>query len=280
MTKFKQQDQQALVNILLRYWEEISAIESEFALVVGKGDMRPRIDYFHDAIRAYTTLHKSKEMQKRLSVEQLSYDVRCLRYIASQPLASITHDAHNLSSSTLPAVIAPGLVEAAKRASRETKERLRELYEQYGVLFAALLKATAENDYQERTDALNEDVEEINQLIHAVERGASTQELTTLIHHLTDESLKADLLILIPQMKGKSAGAMNGLIARLRANIQKNDKKIKGIDTAHHQYATAQLGIYESAKDMLKTMAGQGMNLVGQFVESAMKGTTGKGKGR
>jgi len=279
MTKFRQQDQQALVNILLRYWEEISAIEQEFGLLVGKGDMRARIDFFHDAIRAFTTQYKSRAQEARLSIEALAYDLRCLRYIATMPLASITHDTHNLSPNTLPAVIAPGLVETSKRINRETKERLCELYEQYGVLFASLLKATAENDAYDRTDALNHDVEEINQIIHAISSNASTQEITALIQHLTDEALRQNLLLILPQIKGKSAGALTALIAKLRADIQKNDKKIKGIDSAHHDYATTQLAIYESAKDMLKKMAGQGMNLVGQFVESTMR-TGQKGRGR
>lgn len=277
--KHSPQEQQSLVNILLRYWQEISAIEQEFALFVGKGDMRPRIDYFHDAIRAFTSLHQSKEIHARLSIEQLSYDVRCLHYIVNMPLASITHDARNLSPNTLPAVIAPGLIEVGKRINRETKDKLGELYEQYAVLFAALLKATAENDAHDRTDALNQDVEEINALIHAITRHASTQEITTRIHHLTDETLRKNLLLLLPQIKGKSAGALNALIARLRADIQKNDKRIKGIDNAHHAYATTQLAIYENAKDMLKKMAGQGMNLVGQFVESTLR-SSGQGRGR
>lgn len=279
MTKFKQQDQQALVNILLRYWEEISAIEQEFALIVGKGDMRPRIDYFHDAIRAFTTQHKSKAQQARLAIEPLAYDVRCLRYIATMPLASITHDAHNLSPHTLPAVIAPGLVEVGKRLGRDTKERLCELYGQYGVLFASLLKATAESDAAGRTEQLNQDVEEINQLIAAISSNAPTQHITTMIQHLNDEALKRDLLLILPQIKGKSAGALNALIAKLRAKTQKNDARIQGIDDAHHDYVTTQLAIYESAKDMLKKMASQGMNLVGQFVESTLRQST-QGRGR
>lgn len=279
MAKFTQQDQQALISILLRYWEEASAIESEYALLVGRGDMRPRIDYFHDAIRAFTAPHKSKAMQARLSIEQLSYDLRCLRYIATMPLASITHDAHNLSPQTLPTVIAPGLVEASKRIGRDTKDRLCELYQQYGVLFASLLKATAEHDAEDRTEMLNEEVEAINMLIQALSSNAPSAQIHTLIQNLSDEALKQNLLLLLPQIKGKSAGALKALIDKLRATIQKNDAKIQGIDASHHSYVTTQLAIYESAKDMLKQMAGQGMNLVGQFVESTLRqGQQGRGR--
>jgi len=276
MAKFTAHDQQSLVSILLRYWEEIVAIEEEFKLLVGKGDSRPRIDFFHDAIRAYTSGHH----KQRLVVENLAYDVKCLRYLADMPMASITHDTGNFSPGTALVVSAPGLVEVGKKMDRETKARLKELYEQYGVLFASLLKITAENDYVERTESLNEEVEQINRLIHAITSGATTEVITNHIHHLTDESLKRDLVLLIPQMKGKSAGALAGLIARLKANIQKNDKRIKGIDGAYHQYATSQLALYENSKEMLKKMAGQGMNLVGAFVESALKGGGQQQRGR
>lgn len=273
------EEQQAIVTILLRYWQEISAIEEEFALVIGQGDTRPRIDYFHDAIRAYTSQKPNTTMQKRLSIENLSYDVQCLRYIAGMPMASITHDAHDLSASTKLVKSEPGVLEQQKRIDRNTKDQLKTLYEQYGVLFASLLKNTAENDYLERTDELNHEVEEINQLITAIEKNAGTQEIINRIQHLSDESLKRDLLLIVPQIKGKGRGAMEALIAKLRAKTQKNDARIQGVDSAYHSYTTSQLAIYESAKDMLKKMAGQGMNLVGQFVEQSLRGTSA-GRGR
>lgn len=272
--KHSANEQESLVNILLRYWQEICAIEEECGLRVGKGDMRARIDYFHDAIRAFTA--PGAENNPRLSVEQLAYDVRCLRYIASQPLASITHDAGNYSPSHSLVAAGAGLVPSQKKADRDTKNRLRELYEQYGVLFAALLKNTAENDYHERTDALNNDVEQINAIAQALAGKASAQEINNLVANLDDEKIKRDLLALLPQIKGKNAA---GLVAKLKGEIQKKDKSLKAIDTAFHHYATSQLAIYESAKDMLKKMAGQGMNLVGQFVEASLRQSQ-QGRGR
>ena len=51
---YSTQNAQALVTFLLRAWEEILAIEAEFGLSVGGGDNRPRIEFFHDAVRAHT----------------------------------------------------------------------------------------------------------------------------------------------------------------------------------------------------------------------------------
>ena len=277
--KHSASNQQSLVNILLRYWEEISGIEQESSLVVGKGDIRPRIEYFHDAIRAFTRPDKSMADEKRLAVEQLSYDLRCLRYLAEMPLASITHDSHNLSAATSLATTGPGLMASAKRMPRDTKLRLSELYGFYGVLFSALLKATAENDYQERSDTMNQQVEDIHALITAIESGASAQQVATMAAHLDDEAIKKELQDVLPKLKGKDKKALSGLIARLEAATQRKDKELKKLNTAELDYATTQLALYENSKDMLKAMAGQGMNLVGQFVESALRGAK-QGRGR
>lgn len=280
MKKFTPQDQQSIVNILLRYWQQIVAIEESHGLVVGKGDMRARIEYFHDAIRAYTASDQTEQMESRLAVEQLSYDVKCLRYIAGMPLASITHDSMRYSASTLPAVTEPRIIEKAEKMKRDVKEELRELYEKYGVLFASLLRVTAENDYYDRADHINQQVEEINQIIEAIKAGAGAQQLESLIQHLEDEAIKRDLLTLLPQIKGKGSKAVQALIAKLQASIQRKDNTIKTIDTAYHEYTTSQLMIYETSQSMLKQLAGQGMNLVGQFVESALRGGVEQVRGR
>jgi hypothetical protein len=277
MTKFTAADERSLINILLRYWEEITEIEEKHALLVGKGDVRPRIEFFHDAIRAYTS--GNGNAHPRLTVEKLSYDLKLLRYVAATPMASLTQDEHGLSPSTGVVASGPGLVQSARKLDRDAKIRLKELYEQYGVLFASLLKITAENDQIDRSEQLNSEVEEINRLINAIEKNATMQQITLLIQNLSDEALKRDLLLLVPQLQGKSAGAMHGLIARLRSKTQKNDAKIAGMDKAMHEYSTSQLALYENARDMLKSMAGKGMNLVGAFVESALKGGQ-KGRGR
>ncbi len=278
MATFKQHDQQALVNILLRYWEEISSIEQEYALLVGKGDMRPRIDYFHDAIRAHTTLQKTTAMEKRLAIEQLSYDVRCLHYLAGMPLASITHDGSTLSPSTALVASAPGLV-SVRRMPRDVKERLGELYKQYGVLFSALLKETADNDYYGRSEAINEDVTLINQIITALRGSLSQEQIAALAMHLEDPNIRQEIMAALPKVKGKGVSALNGLIARLQGEQQRKDRELKTIDLSHHNYATSQLAIYESAKEMLQKMAAKGMNLVGQFVEFTLR-TSGQGRGR
>jgi hypothetical protein len=75
------------------------------------------------------------------------------------------------------------------------------------------------------------------------------------------------------RQKHKKKDDIKKAIQQLKAQITKKDKVIAGIEKQHMNYALAQLAIFEGAKDMLKKLAGQGMNLVGKFVESAVAQT-------
>lgn len=238
--KLNTKDQESLVRLLARLCDEIFAIESEYNLMVSQSDLRPRIDYFHDAIRAYTTPKPTKAQQERLAIERLAYDVQALRYLSEKPLASLSKESGQMSPQTSMVKVAPSLVATAKKPDRDTKDRLSQAYQQYGMLFAALLKPTADRDYMDRTEALNEMVEQLHQ-----------------------------------EMEGlKPAGQ-----APIKKMIATCDKEIKTVDTAHHTYSTSQLAIYEASKDLLKKMAGSGMNIVGAFVEASIRSTKA-GRGR
>ena len=231
------QAQSAIITLLTRIYEDIVAIEERFGLIVGCGDMRPRIDYFHDAIRAFTSENSAMQKQ-RLSVELLAYDLRCLRYIQQMPLSPFKKDGQNLSSSQSLITIDAGLPVATNRPDRETRMRLVELYQNYAVMFAALLKPAADRDYFARTEELNEEVEDIIVLIQKLGIKADASKVTTL-----------------------------------KNQIKQKDTRIKSVDKAHGDFAMAQLGIFEESKDMLKKLAAQGTNLVGKFVESAIQET-------
>lgn len=271
-------EQEQIVALLTRLYSDICVVETEFGLLIGEGDFRPRIEYFHDAIRALTSQDaKAREKGGRLSVEMLSYDVSCLRYIHSMPLSPFKPHAANLSPSADMVKLDEHLVPTARRPDRVTKERLAELYQRYGVLFAALLKPFADADYADRTDDLNHDVRDINHIIHECERMASSKgdaaAIRTFIEHLDDDELRRELQAYMQQGGHLAKENMKKLILYLKGKIHGKDKEINAIDRAHLDYAMAQLGIYEGSKDLLKKMAGQGMNLVGKFVEDSIAKT-------
>lgn len=273
--KLSSNDQESIVQLLTRIYMDICPIEEEYQLLAGDHDYRARIDYFHDAIRAFTQGDpKAREAGGRLTVEQLSYDVAALRYIESMPLAKLNPKGEAFSPKSEMVEVKPGLVATGKRPDRNTRDRLSELYQHYAVLFAALLKPFADTDLKDRVEDLNEDIREINSIsdeIKALAAGKiSADQLAALAQHVNEEALRRLLLTFIQQQKQKDKQATAKLLAFLNIQVQEKDKAIKTIEEAHLHYALSQLAIFENSKDLLKKLATQGANIVGKFVEDAI----------
>ena len=271
-------EQEQIVSLLTRLYGEITAIEGEYALFVGEGDFRARIEYFHDAIRAYTSGEaRHREDGGRLAIEQLAYDIECLRYIQKLPLAPFKPQGNMQSPSAGLVAMDHKLVAQAKRMQRVQREELTQHYQSYAVLFAALLKPIADVDYEERTDELNHAVADVGAIIAQFEAqlkgGGDKAVLMQLILHLEVEPLRSELLAFVQHPKSSQKEQIHKIIAYLKGDIKKRDAVLKIIDKAHEKYAMNQLAAYEASKDLLKKMAGQGMNLVGQFVENSIRGT-------
>lgn len=265
-------EQEAIAQFLTRIYDDLCPLESEYKLLAGDGDFRPRIEYFHDAVRAFTSGNPAeREVGGRLSVEWLAYDVQALRYIQSKPLALLARHSAALSPEKTIIEIAPdALAVKPKQADRATRDRLADLYQHYGLLFSALLKPFADRDTQERTDELNNDVRDIHTLLDQFDHGKLDQALAT-IQHLEDPKLRGELMEFIQQQKQKKSETLQSLLEGLKKTAERKDEEIKAVEKAHLQYGLAQLAIYEGAKDILKKMAASGMNLAGKFVESAMR---------
>lgn len=264
-----------IIDILTRLCGEIRAPETEYGLIIGKGDMRPRIEYFHDAVRAFSA-NDQTAMQKggRLTVEFLAYDVAMLRYLQAHPLSPLSPGHANLSPHTEiinPAPQAVGNV----RPNRETKQQLQDGYKQYGVLFSALLKPMADRDYKDRVEEMSEDIARTSAALNSIEqlgqgKGNAAQAMQAATH-LDNASLQALVTACIKQQKYKNAGDLSKIIRALKTQLQASEKESKSIEDAHLQYATGQLGLYEEGKEMIKQLAAHGMNLAGQFVENSMR---------
>jgi len=269
--KLSPAEQESIVQLLSRIYGDICEIEEQFQLLVGDHDFRPRIEYFHDAIRAFT----SGENTIRLSVEFLAYDLASLRAIQSKPLSPFKPHSSVLSPSTGVMTVGQQQLSAQRqRPDRAVRERITELYQHYAVLFAALLKPFADRVYHERVDNLNQDVEDLQQLMAEYKKFSAgkgnTDDIGSAIVHLEDHNLRQQLLNFMHQQKHKKKENIDKLQHFLKTQIAERDKRIAVIDKAHLNYSMSQLGIFEESKDMLKKMAKSGMNLVGKFVEASI----------
>lgn len=261
-----------IIDILARLYSEIREIEASQGLLFGGGDFRPRIDYFHDAVRALA----SGAPRERLTVEKLAYDVEAMRYLQSMPLASLNTQPANPKSGGRKLALREMLpVRQPPKPDRQVKQRLSELYQQYGVLFSSLFKPLADNDFHARTEELNGAMEELYAVMGVVERASGgKQALIESAAHIEDPTLRAQVIALL------KSGRTQEALALMKTAKQKTDADIKKLDNAHSQYAMAQLGLYEDGKEVVKKLAASGMNLAGRFVESAMAAAARDSRGR
>ncbi|MFW0777846.1 MAG: hypothetical protein ACN2B6_09035 [Rickettsiales bacterium] len=271
--KLSPEEQESIIGLLIRIYTDICEIEQQYQLFIGEGDFRPRIEHFHDAIRAYSS-QKPEHFEDggRLGIELLNYDLSCLRYILSMPLSPFTPNGEMLSPSADMVALDHKLVAQKTRPDRKTKERLVELYQNYSVLFAALLKPQADDDYHERTDDLNNDVKNINTIIEQLKTNNMNGVAQTM-QNLEDEQLHKELVALIQHENGRSPENIKKLIRYLKERLKRKDKQMATIEKAYMDYGLNQLSLFENSRDMLKKMAAQGMNLVGNFVEASIAET-------
>lgn len=267
--KINSKDQEAIISLLTEIYLELAVLEMQYKLLAGCGDMRPRIDYFHDAIRAFTS--KGKQHQ-RLSIELLSYDLSCIRYITKIPLAPFRGEG-KLSPSQEIITTDADLMTIGNRPDRKTRLRITELYQHYGVMFAALLKPVADDDYHDRTETLNNDVSDIQTIIRQFEGKLDINIVSRLAQHLEEGEMRIILVTFLQQKRQHHKDDVKKLLGHLKNHIKQKDELIKSIDKAHLSFATSQLAIFEDSKELLKKLAVQGMNLVGKFVEASVADT-------
>lgn len=277
-------DLEQILILLAGLYGRIAAIETEYGLLAGEGDFRPRIDYFHDAVRAYSSGDAAeREDGGRLNIEQLAYDLQALRYVQKMPLAPLRPQGNMLSPKAELVPLDHKLVAQSKRMERAVRDELTGHYQHYGVLFSALLKPVADADALDRTDELNHGVADVSAIIAQLEaqlKGKGDKALLLqLILHLEHEQLRGELLAFVQHAKSSQPEQIRKMIAYLKGDIKTKDAQAKTIDKAHESYAMNQLALYENSRDLLKKMASQGMNLAGQFVENSLRNSQ-QGRGR
>lgn len=280
---FSGKEQVAIVELMSAKYAQILGIEQEWRIRLHEGDMRPRIEHFHDAVRALTSGEADiYEKNSRLSVEHLAYDIGQLRIAQDKPVGKINRAIEKSAGS---AIVKRGQAGAsqAKLPPQAVRAQISALYKDYTVFFAALFAEIADRNYQARVDAIDGNVEDLA-LLEEIIKQLAAGKLTTAqameeIMHVERDDLRERLQDMLAR-KSVTAAEKQKIFNTLGL-IQSNlDKEKKNLETAHLHYATGQLAVYEEAKDTIKRLNQMGMNLAGKFVENAMQQTTGKGKGR
>lgn len=271
---------EAVISIMHGQYDQIVAIESEWGVRFREGDMRPRIEYFHDAVRALTSGSEDPYAKhSRLSVEHLAYDVVQLRNIPARPIVKY----QRLDASPSGDLVVQGQGGARSAApDRATKNQLAQLYKDYTVLFVALFAQTAEDNFQVRSDEVDNTVEDIaliDDMLNKIVSGEMTvAQAQAMLDQLENDQMREKLQLMLrsKQIGIAEKDQMTDQLGQLSSQLDDEKRKV---EQAHLSYATGQLAVYEDAKETVKRLAGQGLNLAGKFVENAMSQAQGQGRG-
>lgn len=279
-------EQRKLIELLGGIYHEILPIEQELGLRVSNADQRPRIDYFHDALRALTnTLLPMELREQRLSIEWLAYDAGAIRYIQSTPLSVLNPKHTHLSPHTEVLKKKEKSLIASRTPSREDKASLSQLYLRYGVIFVALFKPFADRDYHDRVEDMERQAEELAGVLHAVEGLGQGKASVTMLDNAAMQCQFAEVQKMIGSMLKKKAykdpQKLAQVMQALRQGIQGIDNSISGVEASHMNYATAQLSLCEAGKAIVQQLAAQGVRIAGPFTETAIaQAGTDKSRGR
>ncbi|MBY0355971.1 MAG: hypothetical protein K2Q12_09635 [Rickettsiales bacterium] len=275
------QEQTTLIQLLDRIYGDIRAIESTYHIFGQEGDFRARIEYYHDAVRAVGQAEDDGlSKHSRLSAERLAYDVAMLRHIQAKPMTAGRGQQHHATSTALTRAGQPS---AVAEPSREERQALKQRYKDYTVLFVALLAEKADRNAQTRTEDANvivTDCATLKNLLAKLQRGEiALRDVMASVEHLEHDELRKALrtLLSMGKLNPKDVAQASGKLQDAQVAA---DAEIKKIDQAMHHFATAQLAVFEEAKDTVKSLASQGMNIAGKFVENAMRQAQGQGRGR
>ena len=260
----------ALINLITPPYERLRECEIDQHIIIGNHDARPRVEYFHDAVRAAL----SGDDPKRLQVEALAHDVGVLRTLQHNPFAR-EHTYRQQSPTTRLTTH----TDAATTNPATVRSELTELYRQYTLLFVALLADIADDNYRARIDQKNIEVEEIAALLHEIEvlTTDSIHFAALVKQHIYDARLSTK--ILAPLGKKAQRMARMDAITYLKGLIPKTDNEIASIENAHFHFVTGQLSVYEHSKEIVHQLAGRGLNVAGKFLASAIQKGMQRGRG-
>jgi len=281
---FDGNEQSAIIELMHGKYQLLLPIEAEWGIRLHEGDMRPRIEHFHDAIRAFTSGSADiYAKNSRLSVENLAYDLGQLRQIGDKPLGYINR-ATEKSASTQLVKTGAGAAGFNKTPPQAVRAQLVSNYRDYTVFFAALFAQTADDNFAARTEAIDNSVSDlglIEQVLSQLIAGKinNAQAANELMHVERDDLReRVQAMLAQKQLTAREKHEALAMVGQIEKGLEKEKK---ALDASHMHYATGQLAVYEDAKETVKRLAAAGLNLAGKFVDTAMQAAQkGRGQGR
>jgi hypothetical protein len=261
-----------LINMLNNKYAELRDIEQKYNIFGLHGDFRPRIEHYHDAVRCYNNQSdQGLDRNSRLAAERLADDVEMLRQITARPLI-VGRTQEHLSTSD--ALTIGELAGSELRPDAVIKRQLTSLYRDYTVFFVALMIDKTEDNIQARSednDIIVQDCYRLEQALAGLQNGSiNISEVRAAANMLEHDGMRLKILNMLANAtpdNNEISGAINTL-QDVRRGLAEERKRI---DAAGMRFASSQLMVYEGAKDTVKQLMQNGVNIAGKHTESAMQ---------
>lgn len=263
-----------LIPLINEVYERIRMIEAEQGLWAGANDFRPRIDLFHDAIRAYTAGHSPYEENGRLTLERLAWDIEMLRALQASPLTQLP-GAQKQSPQQAVAIRRPQA--NAGQDNRAIRNELAGYYKNYAVFFVAILAETADMNHKARMEERDNQVEALAGLDQAVAGKSSVNLKKVTQSQIPDQFLRESIDAMLPN------GTLAGTDAKKSVKQAQSvlDKQQAQLEKLHMTWLSGQLAMYEESKEVVQQLLRSGLNMAGKFLQDAMsqggRGAGGRG---
>lgn len=275
------QEQEAILNLMHGKYELLLVLEAEWGIRFSEQDMRPRIEHFHDAVRALTSGADMYGKHTRLSVEHLAYDLAMLRHIQERPVGTVNRATEKSIGNALMKFM-PGSPPPSKLPPQSVRSELVQHYRDYTVFFAAIFAPVADRNFKSRQEQGDQQIADVGLVEDILEKLANGQmDVATAqgeLNHVEQDDLRERIQNLLASKKltAKEKQEALAMIGAIEKGLKDEQKRV---DEAHTSYVTGQLAVYEDAKDIVKKLAGAGLNLAGKFLQNAMQ-QAGQGRGR
>lgn len=277
------EEQEAIVSLLIGQYDQILPIEAQWGIRFKEGDMRPRIDYFHDAVQAFTSGERRDTKGSRVSVEHIAYDIAQLHAIQEKPLGLLNRGTEKSPSGAL-VKTGEGLMASSAGKTPPTGVRmdLKQYYRSYTVFFTALLSEAADRNYFARCEEMDETIADIGLIETIVQQLASgrisVKEAQDELGNVTHDDLRTRMQAALARKK--MSAPEKAQVSEMLTKIEQGLKTQRaGLDKSHLQLATTKMAIFHDSKDVVKELMHSGLNVAGKYLANAMQ-TQGAGRGQ
>lgn len=279
------EEQEAIVSLLAGKYDQILPIEAEWGIRIVEGDMRPRIEHFHDAVRAFTAGVNRDHKHSRLSVERIAHDIAELHKIQDKPLGLLNRNTEKSPSGAL-IKTGEGLVAGAGSKTPPVGVRMdiKQHYRSYTVFFTALLTEAADRNYFARCEEMDETIADIGLIETIIQQLASGRlthgEAQAELEGVTHDDLRTRMQGAMARKKMSATDRADALDMLGKVEQGLTNQRA-GLDKAHLTMATTKMAIFHDSKDVVKELMGAGLNVAGKYLSNAMQSQgAGRSQGR